>query len=55
MRTFEPLLLEGDDIYGKDDVIEAHLTTYVHGLTLDPGDPAKPRGPFGVARVNRRR
>jgi hypothetical protein len=29
MKKFEPILLEGDDAYGRDDVIKARVTTRI--------------------------
>jgi hypothetical protein len=53
MSRFEPFVLEGDDIWGRDDVIEAHLKIngqdfclHIEGTGED--DPDKPQRLLGV-------
>jgi len=50
---FEPIVLEGDDVWGRDDVIEAYLKINNQDLCLhiegtSEVDPDKPQGLLGV-------
>jgi len=53
MNAFDPKLIEGEDPYGSDDIIEATLCINGQDLTLhiegsDQDDKTKPNGLLGV-------
>jgi hypothetical protein len=50
LSTFQPIVLEGDDPYGQDDVVE--VTVWINDnaflFHIEPQDAGKPQGLLGV-------